>query len=83
MVMVKCTKRNDDCQYVWGWIGRNNNKEKRRFITCPACGFKIKKEKAIRAYQEWKNKNRKEAEKLENELNPKITQENYIKQKMD
>ena len=68
MVMVKCTKRNDDCQYTWNWIGQNGNREKRRFITCPACGYRIRKDKAIKSYQEWKNKNKKEAEKLEIKL---------------
>ena len=54
MVMVKCTKRNDDCQYTWNWIGRNGSREKRRFISCPACGYRIKKDKAIKAYEESK-----------------------------
>jgi len=54
MVMVRCTKRNDDCQYIWDWQGYNGNKEKRRFITCPACGYRINKKKAVKSYEESK-----------------------------
>lgn len=63
MVMVKCTKRNDDCLNMWNYIG--SNIKNRKYITCTKCYYKIPKEKAIRAYQEWKEKNKKDAEKLE------------------
>ena len=72
MVMVKCVKRNDDCQYTWNYIGYNHRERKR--ICCPSCHFNISKEKAIRAYNEWKIKNKKEAKRLERELFTKVKQ---------
>lgn len=67
--MVKCVKRNDDCLNMWNYVGYNT--KNRKYITCTKCYYKIQKEKAIRAYQEWKNKNKKEAEKIEKKLNVK------------
>ena len=64
--MVKCTKRNYDCLNIWNYIGYS--RENRRYITCTKCYYKISKEKAINSYNEWKAKNKKEAEKLEKEL---------------
>ena len=63
MVMVKCAKRIDDCQYIWNYLGKNGNEKK--YITCPSCHYKINKRKAIQSYNDWKKENKKEAEMLE------------------